>query len=166
MLRRSVNVLAKAVKSSPWQGSDGIITEGSNTSNNDDGVGFKGPFRPYEPRSRKELSLRWPQPFSSEACTRHSSATHRTTVSAFSSTAMLTSRYVSSSPGPGIFVSDDGGGCAVQCAAGPRGEWQHVLGELAWTSAGVHDLGPARVLGRVHECHLGQLSFLCELSRV
>jgi hypothetical protein len=37
-----VNVLAAAVKSTVWQGADGIITEGSDTTNNNDGVGFKG----------------------------------------------------------------------------------------------------------------------------
>jgi hypothetical protein len=39
-----VNVLAAAVKSTAWQGTDGVITEGSNTSSNNDGVGFKGMF--------------------------------------------------------------------------------------------------------------------------
>ncbi|KAF8159936.1 endo-1,6-alpha-mannosidase [Crassisporium funariophilum] len=39
-----VNILAAAVKSSAWQGSDGIITEGSSPSANNDGVGFKAIF--------------------------------------------------------------------------------------------------------------------------
>lgn len=39
-----VSILASAVKSSHWEGSDGIITEGANTSSNDDGVGFKAIF--------------------------------------------------------------------------------------------------------------------------
>ncbi|KAK0203181.1 endo-1,6-alpha-mannosidase [Desarmillaria ectypa] len=39
-----VNVLASAVKSSAWQGSDGIITEGTSPSSNNDGVGFKAIF--------------------------------------------------------------------------------------------------------------------------
>jgi len=34
--------VAAAVKSSAWQGSDGIIKEGSSPSKNNDGVGFKG----------------------------------------------------------------------------------------------------------------------------
>ncbi|SJL17772.1 uncharacterized protein ARMOST_21334 [Armillaria ostoyae] len=39
-----VNVVASAVKSSAWQGSDGIITEGASPSSNNDGVGFKAIF--------------------------------------------------------------------------------------------------------------------------
>jgi hypothetical protein len=39
-----INVLAAAVKSTAWQGADGIITEGSSTSSNNDGVGFKGTY--------------------------------------------------------------------------------------------------------------------------
>jgi len=39
-----VGILATAVKSSTWQGSDGIITEGSDNSKNDDSVGFKAIF--------------------------------------------------------------------------------------------------------------------------
>ncbi|KAK0207696.1 endo-1,6-alpha-mannosidase [Armillaria fumosa] len=38
------NVVASAVKSSAWQGSDGIITEGASPSSNNDGVGFKAIF--------------------------------------------------------------------------------------------------------------------------
>lgn len=37
-----VTTVAAAVKNAPWQGSDGIITEGSSTTSNNDGVGFKG----------------------------------------------------------------------------------------------------------------------------
>lgn len=37
-----VNIAAAAVKSTAWQGSDGIITEGASPSSNNDGVGFKG----------------------------------------------------------------------------------------------------------------------------
>ncbi|RDB23898.1 hypothetical protein Hypma_008896 [Hypsizygus marmoreus] len=39
-----VNILATAVKFSAWQGSDGIITEGSSTTSNNDSVGFKAIF--------------------------------------------------------------------------------------------------------------------------
>ena len=38
----ALNITNAAVKSSVWQGSDGIITEGSNTTANNDSVGFKG----------------------------------------------------------------------------------------------------------------------------
>lgn len=37
-----VTIVAAAVKNAPWQGSDGIITEGVSTTSNNDGVGFKG----------------------------------------------------------------------------------------------------------------------------
>lgn len=37
-----VTTIAAAVKSTDWQGSDGIITEGADTTENNDGVGFKG----------------------------------------------------------------------------------------------------------------------------
>jgi len=37
-------VVANATKSSAWEGSDGIITEGSSTTSNNDGVGFKAIF--------------------------------------------------------------------------------------------------------------------------
>jgi hypothetical protein len=37
-----VTIVAAAVKSGPWQGSDGIITEGASLTSNNDGVGFKG----------------------------------------------------------------------------------------------------------------------------
>lgn len=37
-----VTIVAAAVKSSAWQGTDGIITEGSSTASNNDGIGFKG----------------------------------------------------------------------------------------------------------------------------
>jgi hypothetical protein len=40
----AVNIINAAVKSSVWEGSDGIITEGSDTTRNNDGVGFKGAF--------------------------------------------------------------------------------------------------------------------------
>jgi len=39
-----VTIVAAAVKSSAWQGSDGIITEGASTTQNNDGVGFKAIF--------------------------------------------------------------------------------------------------------------------------
>ncbi|EDR05181.1 endo-1,6-alpha-mannosidase [Laccaria bicolor S238N-H82] len=39
-----VHTVAAAVKSSTWQGSDGIITEGSSPTSNNDGVGFKSIF--------------------------------------------------------------------------------------------------------------------------
>ncbi|KAF5362450.1 hypothetical protein D9756_002730 [Leucocoprinus leucothites] len=39
-----VNTAAAAMKNAPWQGSDGIITEGSSTTENNDGVGFKAIF--------------------------------------------------------------------------------------------------------------------------
>ncbi|KAJ3575570.1 hypothetical protein NP233_g1008 [Leucocoprinus birnbaumii] len=39
-----VNIAAAAMKNAPWQGSDGIITEGSDTTANNDGVGFKAIF--------------------------------------------------------------------------------------------------------------------------
>jgi len=39
-----VNIVAAAVKSPVWQGSDGIITEGSSPTSNNDGVGFKAIF--------------------------------------------------------------------------------------------------------------------------
>lgn len=37
-----INTLAAAVKNTAWQGTDGIITEGSDNNTNNDGVGFKG----------------------------------------------------------------------------------------------------------------------------
>ncbi|KAF9011017.1 hypothetical protein BDZ89DRAFT_1143338 [Hymenopellis radicata] len=37
-------LLATAVKSGPWQGSDGIITEGASPNENNDSVGFKSVF--------------------------------------------------------------------------------------------------------------------------
>jgi len=39
-----VNIVAAAVKSSAWQGADGIITEGASPSKDNDGVGFKAIF--------------------------------------------------------------------------------------------------------------------------
>lgn len=39
---RMVTIVAAAVKSSAWEGSDGIITEGSSPGSNNDDVGFKG----------------------------------------------------------------------------------------------------------------------------
>ncbi|KAF7771085.1 CAZyme family GH76 [Agaricus bisporus var. burnettii] len=39
-----ITTVAAAVKNAPWQGSDGIITEGVSTSSNNDGVGFKAIF--------------------------------------------------------------------------------------------------------------------------
>ncbi|KAJ7261979.1 endo-1,6-alpha-mannosidase [Mycena rebaudengoi] len=36
-----INILVAAVKNNVWQGSDGIITEGSSPNSNNDGVGFK-----------------------------------------------------------------------------------------------------------------------------
>jgi predicted alpha-1,6-mannanase (GH76 family) len=38
----ALKIASAAVKSSAWAGSDGIITEGSNTAKNNDAVGFKG----------------------------------------------------------------------------------------------------------------------------
>ncbi|KNZ72534.1 Mannan endo-1,6-alpha-mannosidase DCW1 [Termitomyces sp. J132] len=39
-----INIVAAAVKSGAWQGSDGIITEGVSTTSDNDGVGFKAVF--------------------------------------------------------------------------------------------------------------------------
>ncbi|KAF7317604.1 Glycoside hydrolase family 76 protein [Mycena kentingensis (nom. inval.)] len=39
-----INTLNSAVKSTAWQGSDGIITEGASPNSNNDGVGFKAVF--------------------------------------------------------------------------------------------------------------------------
>ncbi|KAJ7902488.1 endo-1,6-alpha-mannosidase [Mycena leptocephala] len=39
-----INILNAAVKTSAWEGSDGIITEGVSTTSNNDGVGFKAIF--------------------------------------------------------------------------------------------------------------------------
>ncbi|PPR05323.1 hypothetical protein CVT24_008042 [Panaeolus cyanescens] len=39
-----INTLAAAVKNTAWQGTDGIITEGSDNSTNNDGIGFKAVF--------------------------------------------------------------------------------------------------------------------------
>ncbi|KAF9526516.1 endo-1,6-alpha-mannosidase [Crepidotus variabilis] len=39
-----LNIVAAAVKSSLWQGSDGIISEGASPNSNNDGVGFKAVF--------------------------------------------------------------------------------------------------------------------------
>ncbi|TFK39568.1 endo-1,6-alpha-mannosidase [Crucibulum laeve] len=39
-----LNIVAAAVKSTAWQGSDGIITEGASTTSNNDSVGFKAIF--------------------------------------------------------------------------------------------------------------------------
>lgn len=39
---RMINILNAAVKTTAWEGSDGIITEGVSTTSNNDGVGFKG----------------------------------------------------------------------------------------------------------------------------
>jgi len=40
----ALNITNAAVKSSVWEGSHGIITEGSKTKTNSDGVGFKAAF--------------------------------------------------------------------------------------------------------------------------
>jgi hypothetical protein len=39
-----VRVVASSVNETQWQGSDGIITEGADNSQNNDGVGFKGAY--------------------------------------------------------------------------------------------------------------------------
>ncbi|KAF7345489.1 Glycoside hydrolase family 76 protein [Mycena venus] len=39
-----INILNAAVKTTAWEGSDGIITEGVSTTSNNDGVGFKAIF--------------------------------------------------------------------------------------------------------------------------
>ncbi|KII85643.1 hypothetical protein PLICRDRAFT_178686 [Plicaturopsis crispa FD-325 SS-3] len=39
-----VNIVAASVKSTVWEGANGIITEGSDTTANNDGVGFKAVF--------------------------------------------------------------------------------------------------------------------------
>ncbi|KAJ6465208.1 endo-1,6-alpha-mannosidase [Mycena vitilis] len=39
-----INTLNSAVKTTAWEGSDGIITEGASTTSNNDGVGFKAIF--------------------------------------------------------------------------------------------------------------------------
>ncbi|KAJ7663952.1 endo-1,6-alpha-mannosidase [Mycena polygramma] len=39
-----INILNSAVKTTAWEGSDGIITEGVSTTSNNDGVGFKAVF--------------------------------------------------------------------------------------------------------------------------
>lgn len=38
------DIAAVAIKSSAWEGSNGIITEGASPTANNDGVGFKGFF--------------------------------------------------------------------------------------------------------------------------
>ncbi|THU88074.1 endo-1,6-alpha-mannosidase [Dendrothele bispora CBS 962.96] len=49
-----VNIAAASMKSAPWQGSDGIITEGASPDSNNDGVGFKAVFI----RGLDEVSVR------------------------------------------------------------------------------------------------------------
>ena len=41
---RMLSVIASAVENTAWQGSNGIITEGSDNSQNNDGIGFKGAY--------------------------------------------------------------------------------------------------------------------------
>ncbi|KAJ3762715.1 endo-1,6-alpha-mannosidase [Lentinula raphanica] len=48
------NIAAAAIKSSAWEGSNGIITEGASPSSNNDGVGFKAIFI----RGLDEVSVR------------------------------------------------------------------------------------------------------------
>lgn len=43
---RAINIIAAAVKSSTWQGPDGIIKEGASPKSDNDGVGFKGKLPP------------------------------------------------------------------------------------------------------------------------
>ena len=42
LIYRMENVLTAAVKNRSWQGANGIITEGSDNTKNNDGIGFKG----------------------------------------------------------------------------------------------------------------------------
>lgn len=51
-----VNILAAAVKNTFWQGANGVITEGSGTTSNNDGIGFKG-IHYSTPRSTPTLKL-------------------------------------------------------------------------------------------------------------
>jgi hypothetical protein len=40
-LSRATNVAVAGMKNAPWQGSNGVITEGASPSSNNDGVYFK-----------------------------------------------------------------------------------------------------------------------------
>jgi hypothetical protein len=84
-----INILAKAVKSSAWQGSDGIITEGSSPSSNNDSVGFKGAFA-YTAVLFHLLIV--DQLSSFEVYMKLSTGIHRITISGSLSIAILTSR--------------------------------------------------------------------------
>ncbi|KAF5367312.1 hypothetical protein D9757_010100 [Collybiopsis confluens] len=57
-LRRMTNIAAAAIKSSVWEGSNGIITEGASPTANNDGVGFKGKFSSIFIRGLDEVSVR------------------------------------------------------------------------------------------------------------
>jgi hypothetical protein len=39
-----LDVVSATTKTTAWEGSDGIITEGADTTEDNDGVGFKGVF--------------------------------------------------------------------------------------------------------------------------
>jgi hypothetical protein len=39
-----LDVVSAATKTTAWEGSDGIITEGTDSTEDNDGVGFKGVF--------------------------------------------------------------------------------------------------------------------------
>jgi hypothetical protein len=41
---RMLTVVASAVENTAWQGSNGVVTEGSGNTQNNDGIGFKGGF--------------------------------------------------------------------------------------------------------------------------
>lgn len=83
-------MLAAAVKFSAWQGSDGIITEGSSTTSNNDGVGFKGNFIILTYGITFLITLI--KQSSSEAFMKHSFGIHRIPTFASSFTAMSTSK--------------------------------------------------------------------------
>ena len=67
LIYRMENVLTAAVKNRSWQGANGVITEGSDNTKNNDGIGFKGkgqllsfdrPHRVYQPPTPAAIFIR------------------------------------------------------------------------------------------------------------
>lgn len=140
---RASRTVAVATKGGPWQGSDGIITEGSNTSSNDDGVGFKGIYRFPLLHSTSISSTSIAILIRALAVVYEKSDNNalKTLVHSYGDVQVCFELYLSL-PCQLTMAS-------VQRTPGPRGQRFYLFRQLAWSPTGIHNLGTASS----HRCY-------------
>lgn len=133
------DIIAAAVKSSVWEGSDGIITEGSTPGSNNDVAGFKSSSESGIIFDLHPILIYYPlQLYSSEDCTKHLPGALPMPICRPSCVVILTSRCVSylspRKPCTDIYRT-------VQCSFGISGQRELVFFCLGRATSSIYFLG-------------------------